>query len=152
MKRRFWAHQLVEYILGIAAIAAGAQSTEPLFPCLGGALLLLNASSTEGLLGAFRLVPRKLHRFFDDLLVVALRAMAIFGGKRIDSNGRVVLIGVAIFLAFITWRTDYSTRAERRRVPPSQRSEQAGRTAGRVAGNAVNMWKQRKQGSDSGPR
>ena len=42
MKRRFWAHQLVEYIIGIAAIAAGAQSNEPMFPCIGGALLLLN--------------------------------------------------------------------------------------------------------------
>jgi hypothetical protein len=144
VKRGFWAHQLVEYILGIAAIAAGAQSNEPLLPCIGGALLVLNAGSTHGPLGAFRLVPRRLHRFCDDVLVVALIAMGIFGGKKIDASGRVVLIGVAIALAFITWRTDYSTRAERKRLPANQRSEAMGRSAGRYAGNAVNMWKNRK--------
>lgn len=146
MKRGFWAHQLVEYILGLGAIAAGAQSATPLLPCLGGALLLLNAASTEGALGAFRLVPRRMHRVLDFILVGVLLAMAIFGGRRVDANGRVVLAGVAFVLAYITWQTDYSKKAKKVPGAPSQRSEQVGRTAGRMTGNAVNMWRGRKRG------
>jgi len=146
VKRGFWAHQLVEYLLGLGAIAAGAQSETPLLPCLGGALLLLNAGSTEGALGAFRLVPRRVHRLVDIVLVGVLLAMAIFGGRRVDANGRVVLVGVAFVLAYITWQTDYSKKAKHAAGRPSERSEQLGRTAGRMTGNAVNMWRDRKRG------
>jgi len=147
VKRGFWAHQIVEYLLGIAAIAVGAQSAEPLLPCVAGALLLLNAASTEGPLAAFRLVPRRFHRLLDDLLVVMLVAMAVFGGSRVDSTGRILLVGLAVVLAFVTWQTDYSTKTKRPGLPASERSEQIGRTAGRLTGTAVAKWRNRPRSS-----
>ena len=145
MKRGFWMHQFVEYLLGLGAIATGAQSPQPLFPCLAGALLLLNAASTEGPLSAFRLIPRKYHRLGDDLLIAAMLLMAIFGGSHIDSNGRVVLFGLALALAFITWRTDYSSKQKRQPGTGGDRSVAIGKSAGRMSGNLVNTWRGRKR-------
>jgi hypothetical protein len=138
-------HQFAEYLLGLAAIGAGAQSPQPLLPCVAGSLLLLNAASTDGPLGAFRLVPRKFHRLGDDLLVAAMLLMAILGGKHIDSTGRVVLVGLAFILGFITWRTDYSTKQKRQPGPGGDRSVAIGKTAGRMSGNLVNTWRGRKR-------
>jgi hypothetical protein len=145
VKRGFWTHQFVEYILGFAAIAAGASSPQPLFPSIAGVLLLFNAASTDGPLGAFKLIPRRYHRLTDDALVVALVLMAIFGGSKVDATARVVLLGCAFVLAFITWQTDYSTKAERAAAAANvDKADQLGRSAGRMAGNVVNTWRHRK--------
>jgi hypothetical protein len=145
VKRGFWTHQLVEYILGLFAIAAGAQAPKPLWPCVAGALLLINAACTDGPLAAFKLVPRRLHRLLDDILVVAFLVMAVVAPD-IDSTGRVVLVGIAVMLAFITWRTDYATK-QKSPTPSGDRSEQFGRAAGRLTGSAISAWKHRKHDS-----
>ena len=62
-----------------------------------------------------------------------------------DASGRVVLGGIAFVLAYITWQTDYSKKAKKVPGTQSERSEQVGRTAGRMTGNAVNMWRGRKR-------
>jgi len=146
VKQKFWAHQLIEYILGLFAIAAGAQAPKPLWPCVAGILLLFNAACTDGPLAAFHLVPRRLHRLFDDLLVVAFVVMGIFAPD-IDTTGRVVLFGIAFILAFITWRTDYSKKSPRPPGTNTDRPEQFGRTAGRITGNAISSWRNRKGGT-----
>jgi hypothetical protein len=143
VKQKFWAHQLVEYILGLFAIAAGAQAPKPLWPCVAGLLLRFNAACTDGPRAAFKLVPRRLHRLLDDILVVAFVLMAIVAPD-IDSTGRVVLIGIAVILAFITWRTDYSKKAKREPTPGGERAEQLSRNVGRFTGNAISSWKNRK--------
>ena len=71
-------------------------------------------------------------------------AMAVFGGDRTDANGRVVLVGLAVVLAFLVWRTDYSTKAERK-AGASVRGEDIGRAAGRLTGNAVKSWRDRRK-------
>jgi hypothetical protein len=139
VKRGFWAHQLVEYLLGIGAIATGAQSPKPLFPCIAGGLLLLNGASTEGPLAAFKLIPRRLHRFGDIVVVLFMVIAALVAGDSIDSSGRVVLLGLAGVHTFVTLRTDYSKRAPRE---PKERgapdSEEIGRMAGHLSGKAYN--------------
>lgn len=134
VKRGFWAHQLVEYLLGITAIATGAQTPKPVFPCIAGALMMLNAGSTHGPLGAFRLVPRKIHRIVDWVLVVAMLVGAAAGGSAIDSTGRSVLIGFAIVLAFVSWRTSYETPPPREFKMPDrvEMSEIAGHVSGKL--------------------
>jgi hypothetical protein len=149
MKRSFWTHQIVEYVLGIAAIAIGAQSPDPLVASLAGVLVLLNAACTDGPLGAFRLLHRHVHHVIDIVLVVLFVVVAIVGGSRVDSMTRVTLVGIAAALAFVTWQTDFSKRRRPEPVPAGERSEQFGRTAGRVAGNAVNMWKRKRSGGDA---
>lgn len=140
VKRGFWAHQFVEYLLGIGAIATGAQSPKPLYPCLAGALLLLNGASTEGPLAAFKLIPRRLHRFGDIAVILFMVIAAVVAHREIDSAGRVVLVGLAIVHTFVTLRTDYSKRAKKnpedRLDLRSMDREEMGRLAGHVSGKA----------------
>ena len=134
VKRGFWAHQLVEYLLGITAIATGAQTPKPIFPCIAGALMMLNAGSTHGPLAAFRLVPRKMHRIVDWVLVVLMLVGAAVGGSAIDATGRSVLIGFSIVLAFVSWRTSYETKPPVEFKMPNrvEMSEIAGHVSGKV--------------------
>ena len=139
VKRGFWAHQLVEYLLGVAAIATGAQSPKPALPCIAGALMMLNAGSTHGPLAAFRLIPRKVHRLSDAGLIVLMAVGAAIGGSAIDSAGRSVLVALAIVLAFVSWRTSYETK------PPMTMPtrEEIGQLAGHVSGKAYKAVRDR---------
>jgi len=142
VKRGFWAHQFVEYLLGIGAIATGAQSPKPLFPCIAGGLLLLNGASTEGPLAAFKLIPRRFHRFGDIAVILFMVVAAVTAGETIDTAGRIVLVGLAVVHTFVTLRTDYSKRKPKE---PTERTdlrsmdrEEMGRFAGHVSGKAYN--------------
>ena len=106
-----------------------------------GSQLIVIGPATS--IAAFHVVPRRLHRLFDDLLVVAFIVMGIVAPD-IDSTGRIVLFGIAIILAFITWKTDYSKRTK---APATNvdRSEQFGRSAGRLTGSAISSWKNRSK-------
>lgn len=142
VKRGFWAHQLVEYLLGIGAIATGAQSPKPLYPCIAGGLLLLNGASTEGPLAAFKLIPRRFHRFGDIVVILFMAIAAVVASGSIDVSGRVVLIGLAVVHTFVTLRTDYSKRAKKdpddRLDLRSMDREEMGRFAGHLSGKAYN--------------
>ena len=48
MRRPFWMHQLVEYILGFALIMTSIQQPEPRIPALMGLVILLNAAIVAG--------------------------------------------------------------------------------------------------------
>ena len=69
MKRPFWMHQLVEYLLGVALLSQGLRTTEPLVPTVLGALVLLNVAVVDGPLSAFKAVSRGFHRGVDVALV-----------------------------------------------------------------------------------
>lgn len=148
VKRGFWAHQIVEYLFGLGAIAWGAQSPKPLYPCIAGALFLVNAATTDGPIAAFRLVPRRVHRLLDVVLVVALIVLAVVAGDGIDATGRGMLVAFGCAHAFVTWRTDFHKKQPRDRNAPSRPldSEGIGRMAGRVSGNAYKMLRDRKKG------
>jgi len=101
-KRPFWAHQLVEYILGLALVASGLQSPTPIVPAALGGLLLLYAGATRGALAAFRLIHRRVHRVVDPVLVVVQVAAALQPWISVDNATRIVMIGIA-FVHLVVW-------------------------------------------------
>jgi len=148
VKRRFWAHQVVEYLFGLGAIAWGAQSPEPLYPCLAGALLLVNAATTHGPIAAFRLVPRRMHRVFDVVIVVLMLVAAVVARDGIDASGRGMLVAFAVAHAFVTWRTDFRIEPARDAAKAAPRpidAEEFGKKAGRLSGTAYKMIRDRKR-------
>lgn len=141
-KRPFWAHQLVEYILGGSLVAMGLQSPTPVVPAVLGGLVMANAAVTTGALAAFRLIGRRVHRFVDPVII----AVEVVGGLQtaieIEASTRLVVVGVALVHAFVWWQTSYAEKPPRsQRVPststPGDRSTEIGRTMGRVAGAGV---------------
>ena len=95
-KRPFWMHQLVEYILGGAMVAAGLQSPTPLVPSVVGAVIMLNAAITIGPMGAFRVISRGVHRVFD-VAVIALEVVAGFQPWiDLESGTRFIVVGIAL--------------------------------------------------------
>lgn len=145
-RRPFWLHQAAEYLLGLVLVLQGLQMPEPVLPSAGGALVLLNAATARGPLGAFRLQSRSVHRVADLVVIGVLVAAAAQPFVDIDPASRGVMAVIAGVLAVVWWYTDYAARAARRARREAQagpRSEELGRSAGRVAGNLVNEWKRR---------
>ena len=154
VQRPFWAHQLVEYLVGIALISVAVQQPQPALPALLGAVVLLNAAVAEGAAGAFRLVGRRLHRILDLVVVALLVVAAVQPWVSLDNVGRLVLGGVAFVLLFVWFHTDFTERAPRASRSAGSRttSENLGRNAGRLVGGGVNSLKRWKAGYDAGRR
>jgi hypothetical protein len=141
-KRPFWMHQLVEYVLGIVLLAQALQSETPALPAVAGGAIVLNAACTHGPLAAFRVVPRRVHRILDLVVVGLTVALAAQPWGEIESGARVVMLGLAAVLAFIWWQSDFSEKAKRPPVDAGgDRSTEIGRVAGRVVGGGVNTVK-----------
>jgi len=146
--RPFWMHQIVEYIIGAVLISTGFGSSTPAVPAVLGALVMLNAAVAIGPGGAFRLVPRRLHRVLD-LVVIALIAVATFQPTiSIQANTRILMGLLGFVLAFVWWNTDFAMKQERKarrvkRAPPS--SEEVGKTAGRTAADGFIAAKRLKK-------
>ena len=146
--RPFWLHQLVEYIIGLILVATGLQGPEPLVPAVAGGVVLLNAAVAIGPLGAFRLVGRRLHRVIDLVVIAFVVVAAIQPWVDVDVGTRAIMIGVAFVYGFVWFYSDFAekqARKQRRAVAATgDRGEDLGRTAGRLAGNAVTAWRRRK--------
>lgn len=137
--RPFWIHQLVEYLVGIALITQGIQDPEPLLPTAAGVLILVNAAAVRGPMGAFKFIGRSVHRWLDVVVAAALATAALQPWVPIEFTGRAILLGVLVPLGFLWWYTDWEERTGRRRrrtEQGSQRSDDIGRSAGRLAANA----------------
>lgn len=137
--RPFWVHQLAEYLIGLALVAQGMQDPEPLVPAVAGAVVMLNAAIVRGPLGAFRLVGRRVHRWIDLVVMVGILVAALQPWLAVEASGRLVMLVMLVPLGFLWFYTDWAERADRRqrradRAGPT--SEQLGRSAGRVVGNA----------------
>lgn len=151
VRRPFWIHQVVEYMVGIVLIAAAAQMPRPAVPALMGVIVLLNAAIAIGPAGAFRVVGHKMHRRLD-LVVIALLVFAAFETwVAIDSTGRWLLAAMAFVLFFIWFHTDFEERPSRkqRTARSGPQSEEWGRQAGRAVGSSVNSLKRWKDSFDS---
>lgn len=165
MQRPFWAHQLVEYLVGIALISVAVQQPQPALPAILGVVVLLNAAIAKGAAGAFRLVGRRAHRVMDLVVIAALVIGAVQPWVSLDNVGRLALGGVAVVLLFVWFHTDFSERAPKRStnqkasadapssttgIPrgTSTTSEEVGRVAGRVVGGGVNSVKRWKASFD----
>ena len=147
-KRPFWMHQLVEYILGGAMIAAGLQSPTPLVPSVVGAVIMLHAAITIGPIGAFRVINRRVHRVVD-VAVIALEVVAGFQPWiDLESGTRFLVVGIALVHGFVWWQSSFAERVKSPSVSAEGgRSTEIGRIAGRLVGNGVNVVR-RPRGDD----
>jgi hypothetical protein len=146
-RRPFWLHQLVEYIIGLILVAQGLQGPEPLVPAIVGGVVLFNAAVAIGPLGAFRLVGRRLHRILDLLAIGVVAVAAVQPWIDVDVGTRAIMIAIAVVYGFVWFYSDFAekqARQQRRVAATGDRGEDLGRTAGRLAGNAVTAWRRRK--------
>jgi hypothetical protein len=146
-RRPFWLHQLVEYIIGLILVAQGLQGPEPVVPAVVGGVVLFNAAVAIGPLGAFRLVGRRLHRILDLLAIGVVAVAAVQPWIDVDVGTRAIMIAIAVVYGFVWFYSDFAekqARQQRRVAATGDRGEDLGRTAGRLAGNAVTAWRRRK--------
>ena len=139
-KRPFWAHQLVEYILGGALVASGLQSQTPIVPAVLGGFVLLYAAATRGALAAFRLIDRRAHRVADPLLVAIQVAAALQPWVSVDNGTRVVMIAIAVVHLVVWLGSSFTQKQPKARAaadPNADRSTELGRSAGRLAAKGV---------------
>jgi hypothetical protein len=146
--RPFWIHQLTEYLIGIALIAQGLQERDPLVPAIAGVAVLGNASIAHGPLGAFKWVGRGLHRWFDLAVMAGILVAALQPWFEVPTGGRATMLLMLVPLGFLWFYTDWAerrSRKERRVDRASVKSEDIGRSAGRMAGNAFKAIKKKAQ-------
>lgn len=137
-QRPFLIHQLAEYVIGLALIVVGFQDTEPVLPAVAGVIVLVNAAAVRGPLGAFALIPRKVHRIVDVIVLCTLVAFALQPRIAVSLQGRLVLVAITVPMAFVWWFTDWEERpgrVRRRTGRADPRSDDIGRSAGRTAAN-----------------
>jgi hypothetical protein len=161
----FWVHQLVELLLAVLLLVEGARNGEHtvVLVCLGGMLLLL-ALCSDGALGAWPWIGRRVHRALDLVAAAVLAVSPLVLG--LDGVFAIVLIELAaIAMVWLAVRTEWREKPGRRRAgrqqstpapgtdpvpppevgsPPAPRapSPRLARTLGRAVGRA----------RDDGPR
>ena len=154
IRRPFWIHQIVEYMIGLVLIAAAVQQPKPAVPAVMGLLIILNAAITIGPLGAFRIISRRVHRVLDILVMAVLAASTFQPWVEEETTGRL-LVGAITFVFFIVWfHTDFDEpldRKARRAARAKPGSEELGKQAGRMVGDKVNSLRRWKDSmTDSG--
>ena len=138
-KRPFWMHQLVEYILGVALVASGAQSPTPAVPAVLGGLIMLNAALTKGAVGAFSAYSRRVHRALDPVVI----AVCILGAAQrwitVEPASRAVIVAIAVVHLVVFLGSSFYERPPKSARPKStgDRSTELGKSAGRVVGSGV---------------
>ena len=138
-KRPFWMHQVVEYILGGAMIAAGLQSPTPVVPSIVGGVVMLNAAITSGPLSAFRVLDRRVHRVVDMVVIALEMIAAVQPWIALDAGTRGIVLIIAFVHLFVWWNTNYAMRPKREPISAEGgTSAQIGRIAGRMVGHGVN--------------
>lgn len=143
-KRPFWMHQFVEYILGGLLVAQGLQSLTPVMPSLAGGLIMVNAAIVRGPLAAFRVVTRAQHRVLDVAVIVTVAVLAAQPFWEVDPGARLVMIGIALVMAFVWWQTSFVDKQRRTRskiTAGDGRGVEVGRLAGRAMGDGINAAK-----------
>ena len=159
VRRPFWTHQLIEYLLGIGLISVAIQMPQPAVPAVLGLVIILNAAITKGAAGAFRWAGKAAHKRLDVVVMLLLVGGAVQPWVSIDNTSRLLLGAVAFVLWFVWFHTDFTEK-----VPRSERkaaraetgddarpsSEALGRGAGRVVGGGVNSLKRWKDSFSAG--
>ncbi len=142
--RPFWLHQAAEYIIGLVLVGQGLQSPSPTFPALAGGLVVLNGALVEGPLGAFRFVPRLLHRWLDVAVIVLIVVAAVLPFLDIDNTSRMLMLIMSGVLGFVWWNTRFQPPAPRPAGEPIDRADAMSRFAGRTVGGAVRAVRNRR--------
>jgi len=155
-------HQGAEYLVGIVFVAQGLQSPTPVVPSVVGGLILVNTACAKGPLSAFRVFGKSTHRILDVFVIGAVIVAAVQPWVAVESTTRLIMGFFAFALAFIWIQSDFSPSARELRRAGAPRGEPVarvaatsrepdgtvadtiGRTAGRLAGKGVNMYRARK--------
>ena len=144
VKRPFWMHQLVEYVLGIVLIAQGLQSPTPAIPAVAGGLVVVNTAIARGPLSAFRVLSRRQHRLADLLVMAAVIVLAVQPAVKVDASVRVVMVVIVGVMAFVWFQSSFAEKKRSGRAPISAadgRGNEIGRLAGRAVGDGINAAK-----------
>ena len=152
MLRPFWLHQVAEYLIGLALVAMGLQSPDPVVPTVAGGLIVINAAMVDGPLGAFRAVSRRTHRTIDLVLIIGLVVAAVAAMAGVDNASRVIMARGRRRAGRRVVELGVRPAAQPARTePPVDRTEAIGRSAGRLAGHAAKAIRglaaQRRQAS-----
>lgn len=152
VKRPFWLHQLAEYIIGLAALATGFQSQQPLIPAVMGGLVLLNAAIADGPFGAFRWVGRRRHRWADWAVLMIMAVLTAIPGA--DLSARVVQGALVVVFLVVILGTNYTEPIQKRAQIAGEggRALNLGRRAGRMSGTMAAHLRQRAQRRDDWER
>jgi hypothetical protein len=143
MKRPFWLHQLVDYILGIVLMAQATEAPKPIVPLAVGLIVLINAACVDGPLAAFKGLSRPRHRIADVVLALGVLALGITGFGLKGSN-QTAFVGVALLWAVVILGTNFTPKVKREKIAPGQRSTEAGKVAGRAVAGGINSWRRMK--------
>lgn len=98
-RRGFWLHQLTEYLVAFALVSSAAQSKDTIVLSVAALVVLVNAATTEGLLGAYRLTSVTVHRIID-MCVAGLMCVAAVT-LEVTSSTTVTLVGAAVVVALL---------------------------------------------------
>jgi hypothetical protein len=114
----FWLHQLVELLLGLLLLVEGARTGEHTVVLVSmGAVLLLLALCSEGALGAWPWIGRRVHRGLDLVVAVGLAVSPLLLGlDRVLAI--VVLEAAALAMAWLAFRTDWRPPRPAPKVAP----------------------------------
>jgi pyruvate/2-oxoglutarate dehydrogenase complex dihydrolipoamide acyltransferase (E2) component len=109
----FWAHQLAEMLLGGLLLVEGARTGEHTAVLVGmGSLLLLLALMSDGALGAWPWIGRRLHRVLDLVAAAVLAVSPLV--LSLDAVLPVVILEVAALgMLWLALRTNWTVRARR---------------------------------------
>ncbi len=107
MRCPFWMHQLGEYLIAAVLIASAWYSPEPLVQAILGALIIINAAFADGPAGAFPIVDRRIHKWFDVAIMGLLILAALQGWVDVDTTGRIALPTMAVLMLVLWFNTDF---------------------------------------------
>ena len=142
----FWIHQVVELLLGTLLLVQGARTGEhtAVLVTLGGLLLVL-ALCSDGPLGAWPWIGRRLHRVLDvaAAAVLALSPLVL----SLDQTLAIVVLEVAaVGMAWLALRTNWRPRPVKASASTASASKASAspplaRRLGRLAGRARDATK-----------
>ena len=109
----FWAHQLAEMLLGGLLLVEGARTGQHTAVLVGmGGLLLLLALMSDGALGAWPWIGRRLHRVLDLVAAAALAVSPLV--LSLDAFLAIVILeAAALGMLWLALRTNWAVRARR---------------------------------------
>jgi len=90
---------LAEYFVAFALVSSAAQSADTAVLSVAALAVLVNAATTEGMLGAYRLTTVTVHRFID-ICIAALMFVVAFTCD-VASSTSVTLFGAAAVIALL---------------------------------------------------
>jgi hypothetical protein len=106
--RPFWLHQLGEYLVAAILVASAWYSPEPAVQATLGVAIFINAAFAKGPAGAFGLINRKVHKWFDVVIIVLLLVAAVQGWVGVGTTGRIALPLMALLMLVLWFNTAWA--------------------------------------------